>query len=177
MVKNSSTFGWSTALSNNILRAGKHYVSFQIDFGNSSHLLLGVMRPGEANPNASGSPLYPDFFQHFFRRLGHVEHNNNQNNINDCCMYYTMNGVSYSSNWSDPTDDIISDRNWEGLENMSSNGEVGLLLDLDEGTLSVYKNRRKLGVVKSGLAGQYCWVVSMFSGVQVTIKRGTIPPS
>ena len=108
------------------------------------------------------------FFEH--------NNNNNQNNINDCCMYYTMNGVSYSSNWSDPTDDIISDRNWEGLENMSSNGEVGLLLDLDEGTLSVYKNRRKLGVVKSGLAGQYCWVVSMYQGAQVTIKRG-IPPS
>ena len=54
--------------------------------------------------------------------------------------------------------------------------KIGMLLDLDEGTLSVYKNGRKLGVMKRGLAGQYCWVVSLRSGgSQVTIKRGTVP--
>ena len=51
-----------------------------------------------------------------------------------------------------------------------------MLLDLDEGTLSVYKDGRKLGVMKSGLAGQYCWVASMWNGTSVSIKRGTIPP-
>lgn len=58
---------------------------------------------------------------------------------------------------------------------MSIRDELGLLLDLDEGTLSVYKNGRKLGIMKRGLAGEYCWVVSVFPRVQVTIKRGTIP--
>ena len=47
-----------------------------------------------------------------------------------------------------------------------------MLLDLDEGTLSVYKNRRKLGVMKRGLAGHYCWFASLLPGRQVTIKRG-----
>ena len=60
---------------------------------------------------------------------------------------------------------------------MSSTDEIGMQLDLDEGTSSVYKNGRKLGIMKRGLAGQYCWVASMHSGVQVSIKRGTIPPS
>ena len=46
-----------------------------------------------------------------------------------------------------------------------------MLLDLDEGTLSVYKNRR-LGVMKRGLAGHYCWFASLLPGRQVTIKRG-----
>ena len=68
---------------------------------------------------------------------------------------------------------------WDGMEIMSSGGEMGLLLDLDldEGTLTVYKNGRKLGVMKRGLAGPYCWVASMISGTSITIKRGTIPPS
>ena len=52
-----------------------------------------------------------------------------------------------------------------------------MLLDLDGGTLSVYKNGRKLGVMKRGLAGHYCWVVSLLSGTQVTIKRGPVPAS
>ena len=58
----------------------------------------------------------------------------------------------------------------------SSGFELGLLLDLDEGTLSIYKNGRRLGVMMRGLAGPYCWVVSITGSEEVTIKRGTIPP-
>ena len=65
---------------------------------------------------------------------------------------------------------------WDGMERLSGSHEVGMLLDLDEGTLSVYKNDRRLGVMKRGLAGHYCWVVSMI-GAQVTIKRGSVPAS
>ena len=55
---------------------------------------------------------------------------------------------------------------------------VDMLLDLDEGTLSVYKNGRKLGVMKRGLAGHYCWVVALVAaGSQVSIKRGPVPES
>ena len=63
------------------------------------------------------------------------------------------------------------------LEPISSPAKIGMLLDLDEGTLSVYKNERKLGVMKRGLAGQYCWVVALLAGSKVTIKRGTVPAS
>jgi len=58
---------------------------------------------------------------------------------------------------------------------MDSGDNIGMLLDLDKGTLSVYKNGRKLGVMKRGLAGPYCWVVSTHEDVQVTIKRGSVP--
>ena len=54
---------------------------------------------------------------------------------------------------------------------------IGMLLDLDEGTLSVYKNGRKLGVMKRGLAGPYCWAVSLYRETQASIKRETIPTS
>jgi len=91
-------------------------------------------------------------------------------------MYYSYNGNCCTSNWIG-SNDYGTDKTWDGTESMSSNGTIGMLLDLDEGTLSVYKNGRKLGVMKRGLAGEYCWVVSIHKGVQITLKRGTIPPS
>lgn len=84
-------------------------------------------------------------------------------------------GTSYSSNWLDGTPLSKRVETWDGREGISSGDELGMLLDLDEGTLSVYKNGRKLGVMKRGLAGPYCWAVSMRKWARVTIKRGTIP--
>ena len=101
-------------------------------------VLLGLMRPGQANQKASNIPTSKHFYNNFSRRLGHGAHNNKVH----CCMYYTYGGVGYSSNWSGFDVDIIADRSWARSERMSSCGELGMLLDLDEGTLSVYKNGR-----------------------------------
>lgn len=101
---------------------------------------------------------------------------NNENSI-QCCLYYAPLGDCYSSDWGDSTEDYPTGSTWEGSESISadSGGSIGMLLDLDEGTLSVYKNGRKLGVMKRGLAGPYCWVVSLGRHSQITMKRGTIP--
>ena len=168
-VTNNSIFTWGTAFSNNILRAGKHYASFNF---NSRHnnVFVGVMRPGQANENASDFPVRKEFFQHFSPS---IECNNNNNSLH-CGMYYAYSGKCLSSDWS--SSDIPVVETWVGLEPAASGDDVGLLLDLDEGTLAVYKDGRKLGVMKSGLAGPYCWVVSMFhKDSQITIKRGTVP--
>ena len=169
---------WGTAFSNSILRTGRHYASFEVEkfydddyTANREAMIyfLGVMRPGKTNENASGTPLYTDFFQHFSRNKGH------ENSI-QCCLYNTSSGISFSSDW-DGSDEITEDITWEGSESMSLGDEIGILLDLDEGTLSVYKNGRKLGVMKRGLSGPYCWVASMWRGTRVTMKRGAVPPS
>jgi len=158
---------WGTAISNNILRTGKHYVTFEVHCSMvAAH--LGVMRPGKPTSNASGTPLRQRFFQHFSRT-----HESNNNKVH-CCMCNAHNGKCYTSDWELGTTSIIE--TWEGMENMSSGDEIGMLLDLDEGALTVYKNGRRLGVMKRGLAGPYCWVAHTYEGVQVTIKRGTIPP-
>ena len=171
----SSNSGVATAFSNNILRAGKHYATFEVNSsqpGNTKGILVGLMRPGRANQNASGSPLHNQFFSQY------TTHDREHNNASiQCCLYGALIGYCYSSDWPDGTDNVIVDRNWEGKESISSGDKIGMLLDLDEGTLSVYKNGRKLGVMKRGLAGPYCWVVTMISGTRVTIKRGVIPPS
>ena len=166
-VTNNARFDLATAFSNNIMMAGKHYVSFEC---HGDGLLLGVMRPGEAMQSATSNPLSPGFFNHFTQRKGSLPYNNTVN----CCMCSSYSGYCYSSDWAEGN----SDRRdaWDGMERFSSPCKIEMLLDLDEGTLSVYHNGRKLGVMKRGLAGQYCWVVSL-SETQVKIKRGKVPAS
>ena len=173
-VMHSGQSDWGTVFSNNILRAGKHYVSFVFNNMSDSNFFVGVMRPGQANENAVGAaPIWWEFFQHYSHN---VEYNNNSV---QCCLYRAIDGNCISSDWSgsDRVSDSPDMETWDGKETMPSDGEIGMLLDLDEGSLSLYKNGRKLGVMKRGLAGPYCWVVSIHEEVQVTIKRGTIPPS
>ena len=153
--------------------AGKHYVSFETCNSRSSdRLFVGVMRPGEAMQGAKGAPLFPWFHQHFTQREGSLQYNNTVN----CCMYETFDGYCWSSDWGEGNS---GRETWDGMERLSAGSyTIGMLLDLDEGTLSVYKNGRKLGVMKRGLAGHYCWVVALAAaGSQVSIKRGPVPES
>lgn len=60
---------------------------------------------------------------------------------------------------------------WGGQEGIAGGDVIGLLLDLDQGTLTVYINGRKLGVMKDGLTGEYCWGVDSFCGI-VKTERG-----
>ena len=124
-----------------------------------------------SNGNCTWNPLMSEFFEHFTQRKGSVQYNNSVN----CCLYYSSSGICWSSDWGEGA---TVEEKWDGMEGVSNGSyKVGMLLDLDGGTLSVYKNGRKLGVMKRGLAGQYCWVVSLAVGTQVTIKRGTVPAS
>ena len=158
---------WGTAFSNNIMMAGKHYASFEVV---SRGLTLGVMRPGEVMQSAKGDPLTASFYEHFTQREGSEQYNNSVN----CCMYGAFDGHCYSQDWGGGSTDREP---CDGMERVSGSCKIGMLLDLDEGTLSVYKNERKLGVMKRGLAGHYCWVVSILLETEVTIKRGTVPAS
>ena len=51
----------------------------------------------------------------------------------------------------------------------------GLLLDLNEGTLSVFKNGRRLGVMKDGLGGEYVWFASVCSPCTISMAKGRDP--
>ena len=169
----NNIYSWTTAYSNNILRAGKHYVLFKPDKERTHRsLMMGVMRPGQANHDTSGYPLVGRFFQNFSRNMGHGEFNN-ETNIH-CCLWCSPSNGGYcsTSDWNGP----VEAERWDRLEPTTIGDELGMLLNLDEGTLSVYKNGRSLGVMKRGLAGPYCWVVSMYKGAGVKIERGTVPP-
>ena len=170
VVHNNRSYVVATAFSNSIMMAGKHYVSFEFEVSQGPGFIFGVMRPGEAMQSATRSPLSPSFYEHFTQRKGSLQYNNSIN----CCMYQSFDGNCFSHDWGEG-EFVIEP--WDGMESASGSCIIGLLLDLDEGTLSVYKNGRKLGVMKRGLTGHYCWVVALAVGNQVRIKRGTLPSS
>lgn len=64
---------------------------------------------------------------------------------------------------------------WEGMESCVNGDTIGMLLNLDEGALTVHKNGRRLGVMKDGLSGPYCWYASTLSECEITMKRGQLP--
>jgi hypothetical protein len=54
-------------------------------------------------------------------------------------------------------------RKWPGMARAAGEGDcIGLMLDFDEGSVTVFKNNVQLGVmVASGLHGDYCWAVGI----------------
>ena len=178
------------AICSNIMRAGKHSVSFQVNDDHSENYGVGcgIMRPttnditsltGRCDP--AGTDL-STFSLKDYKRL-------HRNNI-DCCLLNSHTGSgTIRKRWKQwqwmPTELILNydeldfDENsplifdWEGQEETEeSSFKIGMVLDLDEGTLDVYKNDRRLGTMQTGLVGEYCWVVSLVSiGASITIGR------
>ena len=89
------------------------------------------------------------------------------------CDYNCGEGTMGWTNWNGKGED--EDAVWEGMESCQSGDTIGMLLNLGECTLTAYRNNRRLGVIKDGLSGSYCWHVSVLVGVAVTIKRGEPP--
>ena len=62
------------------------------------------------------------------------------------------------------------------MEEMQETGEIAMLLDYVAGTLTIYKNNRRLGVMKNGLAGEYCFCATLSETEEsVSIMRKSNP--
>eukprot|EP01046_Picozoa_sp_COSAG06_P035403 COSAG06_NODE_3803_length_4890_cov_8.042162_1_plen_322_part_00 len=138
------------AASKVVMRAGRHYAQFTaVVSDNGRH--YGVIRPGldvEAGANA-------------FLVSGNS-------------FYDTSNGGCWEGNrrWE-------SDRSWEGMQTAMEQGDrIGMLLDFDQGSMTVYKNDEWLGVMATGLSGEYCWAVSLYhQDNSVRIEAAAAPAS
>jgi hypothetical protein len=66
---------------------------------------------------------------------------------------------------------------WEGMQRAREQGDrIGMLLDLDQGTMTVYKNDERLGVMATGLSGEYCWAVSLhYVGYSARVDAAALP--
>ena len=85
------------------------------------------------------------------------------------CFYYTLSGRRFPD---------LPD--WEGMQTATQQGDrIGMLLDLDQGSMTVWKNGVQLGVVVSeGLSGPLCWAASMlYEGDSVRIGSTPTPAS
>lgn len=87
------------------------------------------------------------------------------------CEYRSDSGRMYWTNWNDEEEG--SDRQ-SLLSSRHVGTTIGMLLNLDEGTLTVYKNNRKLDVMKDGLSGPYCWYTTVSNEDSVAIKKARL---
>jgi hypothetical protein len=82
------------------------------------------------------------------------------------CFYGTLNGHRSPGG-----------HDWEGMQGAREEGDrIGMLLDLDQGSMTVYKNDERLGVMATGLSGEYSWAVSLYKqGDSVRIEAAATP--
>jgi len=174
---------FNSALSNHVMRRGTHRAIFNIsDEADDFWIHVGITRPLERWDEKeldfdrffpvqvySSDDISRDLLAGRTDRWGTSDVN--------CCSYSCDDGYCSWSNWTN-----CGCEEWEGQESLREDGTIGLLLDLDEGTLTVYQNGRRLGVMKSRLSGEYCWFTSITSSGDsygssstVSIERDTLP--
>ena len=180
----------STAIcSQNVMRAGKHYATFTISDYPDDHIRIGVIRP---LPNLwwteSFDPMLKEVsfdekdydYCHYNRLQRTRTERRGDSKVNYCALdvvdpellfVSTRSGLNRCC-WSD-----FDETNTYELEvTEECSYKIGMLLDLEAGTLTVYNNGCKTGVIKDGLSGEYCWCASIWSnGDSVRIEKGQIP--
>ncbi|EJK71160.1 hypothetical protein THAOC_07426, partial [Thalassiosira oceanica] len=135
-----------------IMRSGVHYVEFLI----TGQPYIGIARPMpglDADAYQEGDfcfigddhSFFPDF-------LAQRSEDWDDNDVH-ACDFSCCDGTMSWFNWDDELNGFVD---WDGMESCQSGDTVGMLLNLDEGSLTIYKNNRRLGVMKDGLSGPYC---------------------
>ena len=183
-------FKASTAISNHVMRSGKHYVIFtcsDLSLEQNSLLWFGIVRP--LNQIIVKRSMFTPFCGDCINNLRQLKCPEWGDSNIHACVYKATDGHCQSTDWETRDDSRIEPGTgrlqffktdtWEGMQGIPFEGKskIGLLLDCDRGTLTVYKNDIKLGVMKSGLSGAYCWMVSAgeSSKAKIKIERGPLP--
>lgn len=163
----------TSAYCNHIMRAGRHYVTFTIVQRRYAGICVGIVRP-LMNWELEGLESFDPGQPRLFPEDWYDEYEYEWNGSIKCCLL-TVGATVKKCWWHDWEEDYGVD-DWEGSEGFHIGDEVGMLLDLEDGTLSVYRNGRRLGVMKDGLSGEYCWVSTLcHNGDSVRIEKGSIP--
>ena len=178
-----------TAINQNVMRSGKHSVSFHVnDPMGGGGILIGIMRPTTKDITRLERcyPAGDDLSSFSLKDYGSLYNDNV-----DCCLLSTYygNGITRKrwkeweesellamdngQRWQAARQNKCTTFGWKGQEQIrASSFKVGLILDLDEGTLDVYTNDRHLGTMKSGLVGEYCWTITLISKKEVSVSIG-----
>ena len=185
LVKSIDSDGWSTAMSEHVMRGGRHFAEFEITNDEQNLIYLGVIRPVSLSDRID---LESDWALSVDPVSVTGEHNESiiseklksqrtakwgNSNVH-CCAYSCGDGFNGICSWTDWSNGATLSVAWEGREGLEGNGSIELLLDLDDGTLSVYKNGRSLGVMKEGLDGEYCWFVTVNSACYINVSKGKV---
>ncbi|EJK64963.1 hypothetical protein THAOC_14245 [Thalassiosira oceanica] len=166
--KIGSTGSSSAICGNHIMRAGKHWATFTSSSSFDTFQAVGVIRP-LPGWDRRGLDWFTPVSSLFHQDFQHEQTDRWEGDVH-YCRFDTRYGSSF---WSDLRGADESNEHWDGLENYNSNyTSIGMLLDLGNGTLSVYQNGQRLGTLKDGLAGEYCWTVGLLRDGDLSIARG-----
>ena len=178
----------STVISDHVMRAGKHFVTFK-GIGSHEDLSIGIVRPmkGLANQLDSVQYFYPlfilnDAVQDTVSRY----RNDSWGNSVIGYLFNVPNPLAYNIqatyNWND-----IASSSWHGesiKEPCTSIGRYNpnldassLLLDLDRGELLLYQGGKLCGKIVSGIQGIFCWAAvvrghGLIREAHISIERG-----
>lgn len=159
-----------TAICNHVMRAGRHYATFTVG---THSCMIGIIRPLPYWNKKGFESFNPHTDQHRYSELlsERTERWGNSN-VHYCSLF----GFGRKC-WGGWVRRYESDH-WDERDEASfEKGEIlGMLLDLDAGTLSIYKNGQRVCVMKDGLSGEYCWTTTIWSyDESVRIEKGSIP--
>ena len=175
-------FDACTAVSSNVMRSGKHCVSFECPEGHGGDypLWFGVVRPIPSKSKFCQS-LFTPFCSRFIRDLG--KRRTEEWGDVQCCVYSATSGKCLWTGWNEDDHtraygdrDFASDdestggglhsAEWQGMQSFGG-GTISLLLDFDAGSLTVFKDTIRLGVMKKNLVGPYSWMVSVHTQMRL----------
>ena len=143
--------GWPSAASTAMVRSGRHFALFtNVEYG---RMVFCVIRPDRGAEGGREDASEVD---------GH-------------CFYCTSDGARFPSDI-----DGAGWDSWEGPQNAAEQGDrIGMLLDLDQGSMTVWNNDEKLRVmVAEGLSGPLCWAITLCQqGNRVCIESALAPAS
>ena len=92
-----------------------------------------------------------------------VEEGGNAFRVPGHCFYFTHTGHHCSPGKN-------RRQHWEGMQRARKGDRIGLLLDFDQGSLTVFRNGSELGkMVASGLNREYCWGVVLHNNASARI--------
>jgi hypothetical protein len=139
-----------------------------VDYSNRAAVSKAVMRAGHHYAQFTVMSGYMNFG--VIRPGWDVEGGKQAHNVDGHCFYCTGNGHCFPGN-----------HDWEGRQSANEEGDrIGMLLDLDQGTMTVYKNDERLGVMATGLSGEYSWAVSLLwqgDSVRIGADEAPAPPT
>ena len=159
--------GSSALCSDQRMRSGRHFAVFTTTGTTWS---IGVVRPVQINGSDLGGGGL-DYFSPGDDRFGdHLisKRTDRWGDSNVHCCFVTANGYFYWNDWT-------SRQPISRIDGFQRGIPIGLLLDLDEGTLSIYQRGRKLATLKDGLSGEYCWYGTVYYDTTISIERGSAP--
>ena len=151
---------------NHVMRAGKHWATFTSSSSFDCYQRVGVIRPlpGWAE---RGLRWFNPGAHDFLRDLQHGRTDRWKGDVH----LFQFNMKFKFCFWSDWEGDVGTDR--KGCQSYNEDCmSLGMLLDLGNGTLSLYQRGRRLGTLKEGLAGEYCWLAGFYSSGDLSIQRG-----